>query len=71
MFLIQAPQIQVGTRKPWGELRGPPEIRFRGDEIVLLRVDNAQEVVNPWFPGEPHKHFPQFAPGSAQVTGLD
>src|SRR5579872_6334292 len=53
MFLIQPPKVHVSSGKPRSKLNCPAEIRFRGGKIVLLRIDNAQEVVDSRFTREP------------------
>ena len=71
MLLIEAAQVQIGSREPWCERDGVLESGFRAVEVLLLRVDDAEEIVQPRVPRGRLQRVRHLLSGRSEFAGLN
>src|SRR6267142_6890722 len=71
VFLIQAPEVQVGGSESWRALYGIGEVFFGGREVTLLSRNHAVQVLESGIGGKARRRFGEKAVGLGPIAAFE
>src|SRR6267378_1140450 len=71
VFLIQAPEVQMGRGEFWHALYGISEVFLGGSEVTLLSRNHAVQILESRIGGKACRRFGEKAVGLGPIAALD